>query len=256
MANDEIIFGWHAVSAAMRYEPETIRGIWIEKGRDDKRARALLRKTGGQALTVQEEPKAALDRMTGGRHHQGIVAKCIRQSRILMEDALPGLISNCKGAPLFLALDEIQDPHNLGACLRTADAAGVTAVISPAHRAARLNATVRKVASGAAETVPFVQVVNLARALRKLKDEHAIQVVGTASEVTTPVYDLDLTRPTVVVAGSEERGLRRIIRELCDAIACIPMLGKVESLNVSVATGVFLFEAIRQRRGNTPGAQT
>ncbi|MDQ2695720.1 MAG: 23S rRNA (guanosine(2251)-2'-O)-methyltransferase RlmB, partial [Pseudomonadota bacterium] len=160
---------------------------------------------------------------------------------------LPGILAQTAGAPLLLVLDQVQDPHNLGACLRSADAAGVAAVIAPADRAAGLTATVRKVACGAAETVPFVAVTNLARALRRLQDQ-GLWIVGGAGEAEKNLYETDLTGPTAIVLGAEGKGLRRLTRECCDVLARIPLAGRVESLNVAVAAGVFLFEAVRQRR--------
>jgi 23S rRNA (guanosine2251-2'-O)-methyltransferase len=160
---------------------------------------------------------------------------------------LEELLDRAEGPPLLLMLDGVTDPHNLGACLRTADAAGVQAVIIPKDKSASLNATVRKVACGAAEVIPLVAVTNLARTLEKLK-KRGLWVVGTAGEAEQDVYDVDMTGPTVLVMGAEGKGMRRLTRELCDFLVRLPMSGSVSSLNVSVATGVCLFEAVRQRR--------
>jgi 23S rRNA (guanosine2251-2'-O)-methyltransferase len=248
MANEELIFGWHAVNAAMKYEPAGIKGIWFEKERKDHRVRVFAEKARELGIPIHEEPSEALDKMTGARHHQGVVIRCSSGLRTLTEHDLPRILDSRKDDALLLVLDQVQDPHNLGACLRSADAAGVCAVIAPKDNSVGLNATVRKVASGAAETVSFVPVTNLARTLRMLKDEHGIQLVGAASDATTAIYDVPMTAPTAIIFGAEGKGMRRLTRECCDVVAKIPMCGKVESLNVSVAAGIFLFEAIRQRR--------
>jgi 23S rRNA (guanosine2251-2'-O)-methyltransferase len=247
MANEELIFGWHAVNAAMKYEATRIKGIRFDEGRKDHRVREFAEKARQLGIQIHEEPGEALDKMTGAQHHQGVVARCEAPPRALNEHDLPKLIESIKGTPLLLVLDQVQDPHNLGACIRSADAAGVHTVIAPKDNSADVNATVRKVASGAAETVPFVKVTNLARVLRMLKDEHGLQLVGAASEAETVLYDVDLSGPTAIIFGAEGKGMRRLTREACDVVAKIPMHGKVESVNISVAAGVFLFEAMRQR---------
>jgi 23S rRNA (guanosine2251-2'-O)-methyltransferase len=185
-----------------------------------------------------------LDRLASGERHQGVCVQ-MRSAGVLGEGALDDLLEKVK-APLLLVLDGVQDPHNLGACLRTADAAGVAAVIVPRDRAAGLSPVVRKVASGAAETIPLIQVVNLARTLRWLK-EREIWIVGTDDEAPKSLFETSLTGPLALVLGAEGQGLRRLTKENCDALISIPMKGVVESLNVSVATGVVLYEALRQR---------
>jgi 23S rRNA (guanosine2251-2'-O)-methyltransferase len=197
---------------------------------------------------LEEAGRDRLDRLAGGTGHQGIAAQ-VNAPAALGEKALDELLTALEEPPLLLVLDGVQDPHNLGACLRSADAAGAHAVIAPRDRAAGLTPVACKVASGAAESVPFIQVTNLARTLRHLRDGWQVRVVGTAGEAETLLYDADLTGPLALVMGSEEKGLRRLTREQCDLLVRLPMAGAVESLNVSVAAGVALFEAVRQRRG-------
>lgn len=245
---EQLIHGLHAVAAALKYEPEQVRGLWVERRRQDGRMQALLDEAARCGATVHLTDRTDLDRLSGGARHQGIVAQLVvRQQKNHSEADLPVLLAAAQEPALLLALDGVQDPHNLGACLRSAAAAGVHAVIAPADRAAGLNATVRKVACGAAEITPFVPVTNLARTLRSLQ-EQSVWVIGAVGDAECSLYEMDLTLPTVIVLGAEEKGLRRLTRELCDRSARIPMVeGGVESLNVSVAAGIFLFEARRQR---------
>jgi len=244
---EEWIHGLHAVAAALRYEPRQLRGLWVERQRRDARIQSLLDEAASRGVPIRQADRSELDRLSGGVRHQGILAQLAAQQRAYGEADLPALLAAATGPALLLVLDGVQDPHNLGACLRSAAAAGVQAVIAPADRAAGLNATVRKVASGAAEIVPFVSVTNLARTLRWLQ-EQGVWIVGAVGEAEDNLYRVDFTLPTAIVLGAEEKGLRRLTRELCDRLARIPMVeGGVESLNVSVATGVFLFEARRQR---------
>ena len=245
---DELIHGLHAVSAALEYEPEQVRGLWVERQRRDGRMQALLDQAARHGVAVHLTARAELDRISGGARHQGVVARLAVRQRILNEADLSTLLAAVEGALLLLVLDEVQDPHNFGACLRSAAAAGVHAVIIPADRSVGLNATVRKVACGGAEIVPVVTVTNLTRALRALQ-EQGVWIIGAAGEAADSVYDVDFTPSTAIVLGGEEKGLRRLTREACDRLARIPMIkGGVESLNVSVAAGIFLFEAQRQRR--------
>jgi 23S rRNA (guanosine2251-2'-O)-methyltransferase len=205
--------------------------------------RALAARSGIQVTTVDA---AVLDKLAEGGRHQGVLAEVVARSgdpETQLEEALEA----ASGPPLLLVLDGVQDPHNLGACLRSADAAGVAAVIVPRDRAAGLTPVVRKVAAGAAETVPLVSVVNLARTIRELK-ERGIWLTGTDDSADKSLYDVDLKGPLAIVMGSEGEGMRRLTRECCDQLVSIPMGGAVESLNVSVAAGVVLFEAVRQRR--------
>ncbi|MDS4042811.1 MAG: 23S rRNA (guanosine(2251)-2'-O)-methyltransferase RlmB [Candidatus Competibacter sp.] len=245
---EQLIHGLHAVAAALKYEPEQVTELWVEYRRYDARIQVLMDEAANRAVSVRRADRAELDRLSGGVRHQGVIARLTVRQRIHDEADLPALLETVAGAPLLLVLDGVQDPHNLGACLRSAAAAGVHAVIAPADRAAGPNATVRKVACGAAEIVPFVSVTNLARALRDLR-ERGVWLVGAAGEARDTLYEVDFTPPTAIVLGAEEKGLRRLTREVCDRLARIPMAeGGVESLNVSVAAGVFLFEARRQRR--------
>jgi 23S rRNA (guanosine2251-2'-O)-methyltransferase len=242
--DSSLVFGLHAVEAVLR-APERVREIWLDSGRQDQRMRALAAKAEEARLSVQWVKKDALDALSQGGNHQGAAAR-VRPSQALNETALEEMVVRLIEPAFFLVLDGVQDPHNLGACLRTADGAGVHAVVAPRDRAVGLNPTVRKVACGAAETVPFVQVTNLARALRTLQDA-GVRIVGAAGEAEASVFQSDLTGPLALVLGAEGKGMRRLTRDHCDHLMHIPMVGSVESLNVSVATGVCLFEALRQR---------
>jgi 23S rRNA (guanosine2251-2'-O)-methyltransferase len=244
---EELIHGLHAVAAALKYEPEQLRGLWVERQRRDARIQTLLDDAARRGVPVHQADRAELDRLSGGARHQGVLARLAVRQRTQDEADLPALLAAADGPALLLVLDGVQDPHNLCACLRSAAAAGAHAVIAPADRAVSLNATVRKVACGAAEIVPFVQVTNLARALRGLR-EQGVWIVGAAGEAEHSLYEMDFTLPTAIVLGAEEKGLRRLTRQVCDRLARIPLVESgVESLNVSVAAGIFLFEARRQR---------
>ncbi|MFZ1642317.1 MAG: 23S rRNA (guanosine(2251)-2'-O)-methyltransferase RlmB [Candidatus Contendobacter sp.] len=242
----ELIHGLHAVAAALNHGPEQVRELWVERQRRDARMQSLLEQAAGHGLLVHLADRAELDRISGDARHQGVVARLAARLRSHGEADLPELLAAADGPALLLVLDGVQDPHNLGACLRSAAAAGVHALIAPVDRAAGLNATVRKVASGAADLVPFVPVTNLARTLHSLR-EQGVWIVGAVGEAEASLYEVDLTPPTALVLGAEEKGLRRLTREVCDYLARIPMAGGMESLNVSVAAGIFLFEARRQR---------
>ncbi len=243
--SEQHVYGFHAIEAILQHEPERILDIWVLSGRGDKRLDAISDALSRQGIQQQKVKREKLDELADSTRHQGIVANC-RMAPTRNENFLNQLLDGLTEPAFLLILDGIQDPHNLGACLRTADAAGVHAVIAPKDNAATLNATVRKVASGAAETTPFISVTNLARCLRNLK-ERGIWLIGAAGEVDTNVYQQDLTGPLAMVMGAEGKGLRRLTRETCDHLITIPMPGNVESLNVSVATGVCLYEALRQR---------
>ncbi len=249
--SDTTIFGIHAVVAALRNERVKISELVMQTGRDDARINEVLKLAQQRNVRVQRVARKELDERFSGARHQGVVALCSSIPHY-DEDDLDAILDGVAGAPFLLILDGVQDPHNLGACLRSADAAGVHAVVMPKDRASPLNATARKVASGAAESIPVVQVTNLARVLRALKDR-GIWLVGAAGETDQDIYDLDLRGPLAIVMGAEGQGLRRLTKEHCDFLARIPMAGVVESLNVSVATGVCLFEAVRQRTGDVRG---
>ncbi|MFL6719283.1 MAG: 23S rRNA (guanosine(2251)-2'-O)-methyltransferase RlmB [Burkholderiaceae bacterium] len=239
----KLIFGFHAVTARLRHEAESIEEIYVDAGRHDPRMRELLRAVQAAGVRVIQADEQRLSSMVGSRRHQGVVAKA---GAISLARNLDELLDMVVGPPLLLILDGITDPHNLGACLRVADGAGAHAVIAPKDRAVGLNATAAKVASGAADTVPYITVTNLARTMRELK-ERDIWLIGTADEAEKGLYEADFSGGTALVMGSEGEGMRRLTRETCDLLVSVPMMGSVESLNVSVASGVCLYEARRQR---------
>ncbi len=243
--SSELIFGIHAVKAVLDSDPARFIEVFALKGRQDDRLLPILNELASLGIRVQEAGRKALDDKAKGASHQGLVAK-VKAGKQYNEQDLDDLLEG-KENPLLLILDGITDPHNLGACLRNADAAGVCAVIVPKDRSAQLNGTARKVAVGAAETVPLVRVTNLARTMRYLQEKH-IWLVGTAGEATHDIYQSKLTGALAIVMGAEGEGMRRLTRETCDELISIPMAGSVSSLNVSVATGICLFEAVRQRR--------
>jgi len=245
--SSQLIYGIHAVSALLARQPERIIEVYALMGRQDERLMPLLDELARFGVSVQQMHRKAMDDKVQGESHQGIIAR-IKEGRRYGEQELPELLAAGGEAPLLLILDGVTDPHNLGACLRSADAAGVCAVVVPKDKSAGLTAIARKVACGAAETVPLVQVTNLARSMRALKDA-GVWIVGTAGETDVDIYQSKLTGPLAIAMGAEGRGLRRLTREHCDQLVRIPMAGSVSSLNVSVATGICLFEAVRQRRG-------
>lgn len=245
MSETSVIFGLHAVRTLLQQRPERAALLLLQKGRDDARMQELVQLAQARSIKTEWRDQKELDRLSGSERHQGACLQ-IRSVGVLGEGALDDLLDATTTPPLLLVLDGVQDPHNLGACMRTADAAGVAAVIVPKDRAAGLSATVRKVASGAAESVPLIQVTNLARTLRWMK-ERDIWIVGTDDQAEQSIYGAKLSGPLAIVLGAEGTGLRRLTRENCDLLVSIPMRGIVESLNVSVATGVLLYEALRQR---------
>ena len=239
----KLIFGFHAVTARLRHEAESIEEIYVDAARHDPRMRELLRAVQAAGVRVIQADESRLSSMVGSRRHQGVVAKA---GAISLARNLDELLDMVVGPPLILILDGITDPHNLGACLRVADGAGAHAVIAPKDRAVGLNATAAKVASGAADTVPYITVTNLARTMRELK-ERDIWLIGTTEDADKGLYEADFSGGTALVMGSEGEGMRRLTRETCDLLVSVPMLGSVESLNVSVASGICLYEARRQR---------
>lgn len=241
----ENIYGIHAVNSFLATAPERLIEVYVLKGREDKRLQPLLKELHQLGISVQFLNRQTLDNKANGEVHQGIIAR-VQPAKELNENDLERILSNNKD-PLLLVLDGVTDPHNLGACLRTADAAGVCAVIVPKDKSAQLTSIARKVACGAAEVVPLIRVTNLARTLRDLQQNHNIWVVGTAGEATETLYQTKLIGPLALVMGAEGDGMRRLTREHCDQLISIPMAGSVSSLNVSVATGVCLFEIVRQR---------
>ncbi|MDP0589387.1 MAG: 23S rRNA (guanosine(2251)-2'-O)-methyltransferase RlmB [Candidatus Endonucleobacter bathymodioli] len=244
MTSSDFVFGLHAVKSLFESKPERILELWIQKGRTDKKVSQLLNYAKDNSVIINFADREKLDILADGVH-QGVIAK-ISAAKPFREGDLEDLLDALETQPLLLVLDCVTDPHNLGACLRTANAAGVHAVITPRDKSASLNATARKVACGAAEAIPLIQVTNLARTLIKLK-KRGIWLTGTTDECSDTIYQTDLNVPIALLMGAEGKGLRRLTREHCDTLACIPMTGKVSSLNVSVATGVCLFEAVRQR---------
>ncbi len=249
MGDSSIIFGLHAVEAALKQDAESIEQLWCDKQRRDKRLQGLVQLAAKRGIKPQQLSRDELDKLAPGGKHQGVVAQVKQSSATTArnETFLEQLLTDLEVAPFLLVLDGVTDPHNLGACLRSADAAGVHAVIAPRDRACGLTPVVRKVASGAAETVPFVQVTNLSRTIKSLRDA-GVWVIGTAlEEGAMSLYERDLKGPLALVLGAEGKGIRRLTRENCDELVYVPMAGTVQSLNVSVATGVCLFEALRQR---------
>ena len=244
----EWLYGIHALTAVLEREPQRILEIYIAKGRDDERLHTLINLARKNGLGIQFCNKKILDDKAQGESHQGVVARA-QPAKTLSENDLDELITHAQNmgkAPFLLVLDGVTDPHNLGAVLRSADAAGVDAVIVTKDKSASLNATVRKVACGAADVIPLIQVTNLSRTLAELQ-EKAIWVVGTAGEATQSVFDCKMDGPIALVMGAEGKGMRRLTRERCDELIKLPMHGTVSSLNVSVATGICLYEILRQR---------
>ena len=242
--SNEFIYGIHAVKAVLEREPERFIEAFVLKGRQDDRLMPILNDLQVCGVSIQQMTRKTLDDKARGANHQGIMAR-VKPAKQLNENDLDDILAKHE-APLLLVLDGVTDPHNLGACLRNADAAGVAAVIVPKDKSANITATVSKVACGAAETVPLVRVTNLARTMRSLQ-EQGIWFVGTAGEATQDIYQVKLTGALAIVMGAEGDGMRRLTRETCDELIKIPMAGSVSSLNVSVASGVCLFEAVRQR---------
>lgn len=239
------IFGIHAVQAAVEYVPDKIQQVWVDTQRQDQRIKPLLADLEKRGIAIELCERKKLDRFADGKSHQGIVA-AVTMPAELTEADLKDALMLIETTPLFLVLDHVQDPHNLGACLRTADATGVHGIIITKDNAVGITPTVCKVASGAAETIPVYVVTNLVRTLKLLK-EQGIWIVGAAGGAAQTFYAVDFTLPLAVVVGAEEKGLRRLTQEQCDFVVKLPMLGQVESLNLSVATGVLLYEVVRQR---------
>ena len=246
MSDARILFGFHAVLSRLRQHGASVQEILIDRDRLDARMKDLLKMAEVAGVRTMEVDRARLDGIAGmnGRH-QGVIARVV-DTPIPYKAIHDILESDLTEPPFFLILDGVEDPHNLGACLRVADAMGVHAVIAPKDRAVGLNATVRKVASGAAETVPFIAVTNLARTIRELK-EAGVFVVGTTMDAPSNLLNIKLDGPIAIVLGAEGDGIRRLTAETCDALVTIPMFGSVESLNVSVASGICLYEVRRQR---------
>lgn len=239
------LFGLHSVQAALDYSPKKIHKAWVDSGRQDKRLTQAVDDLLALGIEPEKVDKKRLDRLADNNNHQGIVIE-VEMPGELSESDLKTAFESLSETALFLVLDNVQDPHNLGACLRTADATGVHGVIITKDNATGITPTVCKVASGAAETVPVYQVTNLARTLRWLKGK-GLWIMGAAGETAQTAYKTDFTVPMALVVGAEGKGLRRLTKEQCDVLVSVPMLGQVDSLNLSVATGVLLYEAVRQR---------
>ncbi len=237
------LFGFHAVGVRLKTAPASVSEVHVDAARRDQRMRQLVDRAAAAKVRVVESDDARLTQLCGVPRHQGVVAMV---TPLAPTHSLDDLLDAVEGPPLLLVLDGVTDPHNLGACLRVADGAGVHAVIAPKDHAVGLNATVAKVASGAAETVPYLMVTNLARTLNELK-ERDIRVVGASDDAPLTLYEAGLSGPLALVLGAEGKGMRQLTRKTCDQLVRIPMRGAVESLNVSVAAGVCLFEARRQR---------
>lgn len=245
MSKTETVFGLHAVQSLLQTAPGRVQQLFVLAGRNDRRIQQVADLAAECGISPQPLPRKALDEMCAGKH-QGVIALAAAAAAH-DEHFLFELLKRTQATPLLLVLDGVTDPHNLGACMRTADAAGVQAVIVPKDNSVGLTETVRKVACGAAETVPLIAVTNLARTLKKLQAE-GLWLYGTAGEAEQTLYEVDMSGPAVIVMGAEGSGMRRLTREHCDYLIKIPMAGSVSSLNVSVATGVTLFEAVRQRQ--------
>ena len=243
MAKQKLLIGFHAVTARLRQDAKGVTDVYIESARRDRRMQDFVRLAESLGVRLHPVDAERLRGMAGTDRHQGVVA---RAEDVALALNLDELLDGIEGTPLLLVLDGVTDPHNLGACLRVADGAGAHAVIAPKDRSVGLNATVAKVASGAAETVPYITVTNLARTLRELQ-ERGIWVIGTADGTEKSLYDIDFKGPTAIVMGAEGEGMRRLTRESCDLRVKIPMRGEVESLNVSVSAGICLAETRRQR---------
>ena len=241
----DYLYGLNTVQAALEHSPERVLELWVDTKRHDKRMAGILALAESAGITVHAVDKGELEKRVPNGRHQGVAAMAAAP-KVYSEAELDALLDKLDATPFLLILDGVTDPHNLGACLRSADAAGVQAVIAPKDRAAGLTPVAIKVSSGAAQTVPFVQVTNLARCLRDLK-ERGIWLVGLDGYAEQTLHETDLKGPLAIVMGAEGQGLRRLSKEHCDFLVNIPMAGSVESLNVSVATGVCLFEALRQR---------
>ena len=246
MSTPKVLFGFHAVGVRLKTAPASIIEVYVDPTRRDARMKQFLTRAAEAGVRIIEADGPRLIKLTGSAGHQGVAARVQAVEGVRTLDELLDDLQEQGTVPLLLVLDGVTDPHNLGACLRVADGAGAHAVIAPKDHAAGINATVAKVASGAAETVPYFMVTNLARTLNELK-ERSIWVTGTSDDAERTLYDVDFKGPTALVLGAEGAGMRQLTRKTCDQLIRIPMMGAVESLNVSVASGVCLYEARRQR---------
>lgn len=241
---NQVLFGFHAVTVRLKSAPKSVIEVHVDATRRDQRMRQFVERARDAGAKLIDSDDERLQKLSGSHRHQGVAA---RVETIAISHSLDDTLDAALGPPLILVLDGVTDPHNLGACLRVADGAGAHAVIAPKDHAVGINATVAKVASGAADTVPYFMVTNLARTLNELK-ERDIRIVGTSDDAQRSLYDLDLSGPVAIVLGAEGSGMRQLTGKTCDELVRLPMAGAVESLNVSVASGVCLYEAVRQRR--------
>lgn len=248
ISNNDLVYGLHAIQAALSVEPTRVLEIWVSDERDDVRINEIIKAAEKHGIKPHKVAREELDEMAPDARHQGGIAKCKPLGNLGETDLINLLeqLDKADKVPFLLILDCVQDPHNLGACMRSAEAAGAHAVIAPKDRSSALTSTALKVSSGAAERLPFIQVTNLARVLRDLQ-QYGVWIVGTSGDCDTSLFEADLKGPLAIVLGAEGRGIRRLTRENCDQVMYIPMQGGAESLNVSVAAGVCLFEASRQR---------
>lgn len=254
MSSPKVLFGFHAVGVRMKTAPQSIIEVYYEATRRDARMRQFLDRAKEAGVRLIEADSQRIAKLAGSHGHQGVAARVEPVAQVhSLDELLEQLEADGVANPLLLVLDGVTDPHNLGACLRVADGAGAHAVIAPKDHAVGLNATVAKVASGAAETVPYFMVTNLARTLNELKERN-IWIIGTSDDAPRTLYQVDLKGPTALVLGAEGDGMRQLTRKTCDELIGIPMMGAVSSLNVSVASGVCLYEALRQRGGAAPQA--
>jgi 23S rRNA (guanosine2251-2'-O)-methyltransferase len=242
-----VLYGFHAVTVRLKTAPESITEIHITATRRDARMRGFVERAQEAGVKVVESDDDRLDKLAGNTRHQGVVARVTAfKPRHSLDEVLEEVEAAKVDPALVLVLDGVTDPHNLGACLRVCDGAGAHAVVAPTDHAVGVNATVAKVASGAAETIPYLMVTNLARSLNEMK-ERGVRIIGTSDDAEQTLYDIDLSGPVALVLGAEDKGMRQLTRKTCDALISIPMAGAVESLNVSVAAAVCLYEARRQR---------
>jgi len=242
------IYGFHSIEAQLKSNPECILNVFVQSGRSDSRSSKITSILSTQKINFSKIDKNKLDRLTRGEPHQGIVAEVILPP-LLGHEALIDFVTKLSSSPLILMLDSIQDPRNLGACLRSANAAGVDCVVVNKDGSAPINAVVHKTSAGAINQLKIFQVTNLARTIKSLQAQE-LWVIGLDGDVKTSIYDINFIDPTVIVMGTEGKGLRQLIKKTCDQLATIPMIGNVESLNVSVATGIALFEGRRQRKSS------
>jgi 23S rRNA (guanosine2251-2'-O)-methyltransferase len=250
MSGKRVLAGFHAVTARLRHAPESIEALYVDGQRRDGRMQQLLARTESAGVRVTVTDAARLQRLAGGTTHQGVVALC---GDLALARSLDDVLAQVNAETLLLLLDGVTDPRNLGACLRTAEAAGAQAVVVPRDRSANLTPVVAAAAAGAAETIPLLPVTNLARAMDEIRDS-GVWIAGAAGQAERSLYDLDLRGPLAWALGAEGEGLRRLTREKCDWLARIPLRGQVESLNVSVAAGICLFETLRQRAARSGAA--